>query len=274
MSVHSEIKRRTVPELMAYKGEKKIVSLTAYIAPIARQLDPYMDFILVGDSTAMVGYAMDNTLSITVEQLAAHAKAVVRSTANACIVVDMPFGSFQESPQLAFKNAAYLLATSGASAVKLEGGEALAETTRFLVDRGIPVLAHVGLMPQYVNTMGGFKAQGMNDATAERIYNDAIAQQEAGAFAVVLEGIAEPLARRITQDLAIPTIGIGASPECDGQVLVTEDILGLGEGRIPKFAKPFADVGALIREAASDYASSVRDGSFPTLDQCFGVKKR
>src|SRR5690606_13658653 len=194
---------------------------------IARQLDPYMDIILVGDSTAMVGYAMDDTLSITVEQMAAHAKAVVRSSAQSCVVVDMPFGSFQESPQVAFKNAAYMLSSSGASAVKIEGGEALAETTRFLVDRGVPVLAHVGLMPQYVNTMGGFKAQGMNVAAAERIYQDALAQQAAGAFGVVLEGIAEPLARRITQALDIPTIGIGASPECDGQVLVTEDIMGL-----------------------------------------------
>ncbi|MCQ9617644.1 3-methyl-2-oxobutanoate hydroxymethyltransferase [Paenalcaligenes niemegkensis] len=274
MSVHSDVKRRTVPQLMALKGDKKIVSLTAYIAPIARQLDPYMDMILVGDSTAMVGYAMDDTLSITLEQMAAHAKAVVRSTAHACVVVDMPFGTYQESLQQAFKNAAYLLASSGASAIKLEGGDVMAETTRFLVDRGIPVLAHVGLMPQYVNTMGGFKAQGLSDAAAERIYNDALAHQSAGAFAVVLEGIAEPLGRRITESLHIPTIGIGASPECDGQILVTEDILGLGDGRIPKFAKPFADVGALIREAASEYASSVRDGSFPTLDHCFGVKKR
>ncbi|HLS43633.1 MAG TPA: 3-methyl-2-oxobutanoate hydroxymethyltransferase [Paenalcaligenes sp.] len=273
MSVHSDVKRRTIPELMAFKGKQKIVALTAYVAPIARQLDPYMDIILVGDSTAMVGYAMDDTLSITVEQMAAHAKAVVRSTAQSCVVVDMPFGSFQESPQVAFKNAAYMLSSSGASAVKIEGGEALADTTRFLVDRGVPVLAHVGLMPQYVNTMGGFKAQGMNEAAAERIYQDALAQQAAGAFGVVLEGIAEPLARRITQALDIPTIGIGASPECDGQVLVTEDIMGLGEGRIPKFAKPFADVGAVMREAAAEYASSVRDGTFPTLDQCFGVKR-
>src|SRR5690606_22795497 len=189
MSVHSDVKRRTIPELMAFKGKQKIVALTAYVAPIARQLDPYMDIILVGDSTAMVGYAMDDTLSITVEQMAAHAKAVVRSTAQSCVVVDMPFGSFQESPQVAFKNAAYMLSSSGASAVKIEGGEALADTTRFLVDRGVPVLAHVGLMPQYVNTMGGFKAQGMNEAAAERIYQDALAQQAAGAFGVVLEGI-------------------------------------------------------------------------------------
>lgn len=273
MSVHSDIKRRTIPELMAFKGKQKLVSLTAYMAPIARQVDPYMDMILVGDSTAMVGYAMDDTLSITVEQMAAHAKAVMRSTVHACVVVDMPFGSFQESPQQAFKNAAYLLASSGASAVKLEGGTIMADTTRFLVERGIPVLAHVGLMPQYVNTMGGFKAQGMNEAAAELVFQDALAQQAAGAFAVVLEGIAEPLARRITEALDIPTIGIGASPECDGQILVTEDILGLGEGRIPKFAKPFADVGAVIRDAAEDYAHSVRNGSFPTLDQCFGVKR-
>ncbi|MGG4605306.1 3-methyl-2-oxobutanoate hydroxymethyltransferase [Paenalcaligenes sp. Me131] len=273
MSVHSQIKRRTVPELMACKGGQKLVSLTAYIAPIARQLDPYMDMILVGDSTAMVGYAMDDTLSITVEQMTAHARAVVRSTSHACVVVDMPFGSYQESPEQAFRNAAYMLAHSGASAVKMEGGEALAETTRFLVERGVPVLSHVGLMPQYVNTMGGFKAQGMSDTAAQRIYNDALAHQSAGAFAVVLEGVAEALGRRLTEDLRIPTIGIGASPACDGQILVTEDILGLGDGHIPRFAKTFADAGAVIRGAAAAYADSVRNGSFPGLENCFGVKR-
>lgn len=272
MSAHSSTKRRTVPELAALKGQRKIVSLTAYIAPIARQLDPYVDFILVGDSTAMVGYGLPDTLSITVEQMTAHAAAVVRTTQHACVVVDMPFGSYQASPQEAFKQAAYMLAHSGAAAVKIEGGAALAETTRFLVERGIPVLAHVGLMPQYVNTMGGFKAQGLHDAAAQQITRDALAHQEAGAFGVVLEGIAEPLARQLTATLTIPTIGIGASPACDGQVLVTEDILGLGEGKIPKFAQPFADVGAVIRDAVQQYAQAVQDGRFPTLQHCFGVK--
>ena len=274
MSVHVDIKRFTVPQIKAFKGQQKIVCLTSYTAPFARVLDEFVDLILVGDSTAMVGYNMDDTLSITVEMMAAHAAAVVRSTKRALVVVDMPFSSFQESKELAFRNAAYMLKTSGADAVKLEGGEFLAETTRFLVDRGIPVLAHVGLMPQYFNTMGGFKAQGLQPEMAERIYQDAIAQEQAGAFAVVIEGSAEPLARRITEALSIPTIGIGASPDCDGQVLVTEDILNLSGPRIPKFAKQFVDVQSVIREGVKAYADGVRDGSFPTLDNCFGVAKK
>jgi len=258
---------------MAYKGNKKIVCLTAYIAPIARLIDPALDLILVGDSTAMVGYGMPDTLSITLQQMADHGAAVVNATQQACVVIDMPFGSYQVSPQQAFENAAFLLSRSRASAVKIEGGIALADTTRFLVERGVPVLAHVGLMPQYVNTMGGFKAQGMNDEAAQRILDDAKAHQAAGAFAVVLEGVAESLGRRITEELEIPTIGIGASPACDGQVLVTEDILGLSGGRIPRFAKPYADVGAVIQEAAQRYADEVRGGQFPGLEHCFGVKR-
>src|SRR5690625_7387110 len=172
---------------------------------------------------------MYDTQCITIDHMTAHGKSVVRSTQQACVVIDMPFGSFQESPEQAFRNASYMLAHSGAAAVKLEGGAALAETTRFLVERGVPVLAHVGLMPQYVNTMGGFKAQGMNNEAAALIERDALDHQEAGAFAVVIEGMAEPLGRRLTQALKIPTIGIGASPACDGQILVTEDILGLSE---------------------------------------------
>lgn len=274
MSVHSEIKRRTVPELMAYKGSKKIVCLTAYIAPIARLIDPALDLILVGDSTAMVGYAMTDTLGITLQQMADHGAAVVRATQHACVVIDMPFGSYQVSPQQAFENAAFLLAHSGATAVKIEGGSPLADTTRFLAERGVPVLAHVGLMPQYVNTMGGFKAQGMSEEAAERILADAKAHQEAGAFAVVIEGVAESLGRHITEELAIPTIGIGASPACDGQVLVTEDILGLSGDRIPRFAKNFGDAASVIRDAAQAYADDVRSGDFPTLEHCFGVKNK
>lgn len=273
MSVHTQVKRTSVPQLMGYKGQQKIAALTAYLAPFARLMDDALDMILIGDSTAMVGYGLPDTLSITVDQLAAHAAAVVRSTNHACIVVDMPFGSYQQSPQQAFANAAKMLAASGADAVKMEGGAVLADTTRFLVERGIPVLAHVGLMPQYVNTMGGFKAQGMNDESAERILQDAMAHEQAGAFGVVLEGVAEALGRRITEALKIPTIGIGASPACDGQILVTEDILGLSGARIPKFARQYSDVATVIRTAIEQYASDVRDGSFPALENCFGVKK-
>lgn len=273
MSVHSTIQRTTVPQLMNFKGQQKIVALTAHSAPFARILDAAVDMILVGDSTAMVAYNLPDTLSITLEQMAAHGAAVVRSTEKACIMVDMPFGSYQESPQQAFANAARVMALSGASGVKLEGGKALAETTRFLVDRGIPVLAHVGLMPQYVNTMGGFRAQGMSDESAKRIMADAQAHEQAGAWAVVIEGVAEGLGQQITQALSIPTIGIGASPACDGQILVTEDILGLSGDRIPRFAKQFADVGKVISEAVNQYATNVRDGQFPGLENCFGVKK-
>ncbi|KAA0890752.1 3-methyl-2-oxobutanoate hydroxymethyltransferase [Pusillimonas sp. ANT_WB101] len=273
MSVHRQAKRISVPQLMAYKGERKIAALTSYSAPFARLLDEALDMILIGDSTAMVAYGLPDTLSFTVEQMAAHAAAVVRSTEHACIIADMPFGSYQQSPQQAFASAAHILAASGADGVKLEGGVTMAETTRFLVERGIPVLAHVGLMPQYVNTMGGFKAQGMTDESAERILQDAIAHQHAGAFGVVLEGVAEALGRRITETLDIPTIGIGASPACDGQILVTEDILGLSGDRIPKFARQFADIGSQIRLAVEQYANEVRDGEFPRLENCFGVKK-
>ncbi|GAB2889311.1 3-methyl-2-oxobutanoate hydroxymethyltransferase [Paralcaligenes ginsengisoli] len=273
VSVHTDIKRISVPQLMACKGRQKIAALTAYTAPFARMLDDYLDMILIGDSTAMVGYNLPNTLSITVDQMAAHAAAVVRSTERVCVIVDMPFGSYQESPAQAFANAARILSISGADGIKMEGGAVMAETTRFLVDRGVPVLAHVGLMPQYVHTMGGFKAQGMNDESAERILQDARAHEQAGAFGVVLEGVAEALGRRITEALKIPTIGIGASPDCDGQILVTEDILGLSGPRIPKFARQFADVGAVIRGAVEQYANGVRDGSFPGLENCFGVKK-
>ncbi len=273
MSVHTQIKRLTIPQLQAMKGEQKIVSLTSYTAPFARILDEVVDFILVGDSTAMVGYDMPDTLSITVDMMAQHAKAVVSATQRCAVVVDMPFGSFQESPEMAFRHAAKLLRVSGADSVKIEGGEYLAETTRFLVERGIPVLAHIGLMPQYFHTMGGFKAQGLSDEAAERIYQDALAQEAAGAWGIVIEGTAEPLARRISEAVSIPTIGIGASPTCDGQVLVAEDIFNLTHGRIPKFAQQFSDVAAVIREGVTAYATGVREGSFPSLDHCFGVKK-
>lgn len=273
VSVHAEVRRISVPQLTEYKGKQKIAALTAYIAPIARLLDEHLDMILVGDSTAMVGYGMPDTLSITPEMLTAHAHAVVVATRHACIVVDMPFGSYQESPEQAFRNAAAMLAGSGAQAVKIEGTAALAPTTRFMVERGVPVLGHVGLMPQYMNVMGGFKAQGFNEQVAERILQDALAHQEAGAFAIVLEGVTESLGRRITEALDIPTIGIGASPACDGQVLVTEDILGLSGPRIPKFAKQFADAASVISAAAAQYAKEVREGDFPALEHCFGVKK-
>ncbi|MGU7812883.1 3-methyl-2-oxobutanoate hydroxymethyltransferase [Burkholderia sp. AW49-1] len=271
MSTHQIRQRITVPAIAACKNERKIVSLTAYSKPIAELIDEHVDLIVVGDSTAMVAYGRPTTLDLSLQQMIAHARAVVDSTRHACIVVDMPFGTYQESPELAYRHCAQLIAQSGADAVKLEGGSALAPTVRFLVERGIPVMAHVGLMPQYVHTMGGFKAQGMSPTAAERIGADARAHVEAGAFSLLLEGLAEPLARAITEREPVPTIGIGASPSCDGQVLVTEDILRLSGDHPPRFAKQYADAAALISQAAAAFAADVRGGAFPELKHCFGV---
>lgn len=271
MSSHTRSKRLTVPQLVAMKGQQKIVSLTAYTRSMAELMDPFVDFILIGDSTAMVGYGRTSTLDMSLEEIIGHTRAVVASTRLACVIADMPFGSYQESPQQAYRNCAEVLARTGCDALKLEGGKALASTLEFLVQRGIPVMAHIGLMPQYVNVMGGFKAQGLNDTTAAAIEEDARAHLAAGAFSLLLEGVAEPLARRISDISAMPTIGIGASPACDGQVLVTEDILGLGGDYVPRFVKPYADVGALISQAFECFADEVRNGQFPQMQHCYGV---
>jgi len=273
VSIHQSVQRVTVPQLRACKGQRKIVALTAHNSVFASLMDEFLDFILIGDSTAMVAYGMPSTLAMTVEQVGAHTAAVVRGSSHACVIADMPFASYQRSPEQAFDNAAYLLATGGADAVKLEGGAVMAPTIEFLVQRGIPVLAHVGLMPQYVNTMGGYKAQGMDDAAAEIVRKDALAVEQAGAFAVVLEGVKHSVATDITGDLAIPTIGIGASPHCDGQILVTEDMLGLNGEKVPKFVKRYADMGSDVRQAIQRYADEVRAGKFPETQHCFGVKK-
>ncbi|AZC59522.1 MULTISPECIES: 3-methyl-2-oxobutanoate hydroxymethyltransferase [Pseudomonas] len=271
MSIHTRSKRLTVPQLVAMKGQQKIVSLTAYTSHMARLMDPFVDFVLIGDSTAMVGYGRASTLDMSLEEIIGHTRAVVTSTRLACVIADMPFGSYQESPQQAYRNCAEVLARTGCDALKLEGGQALAPTLEFLVQRGIPVMAHIGLMPQYVNVMGGFKAQGLNDATAQAIEADARAHLEAGAFSLLLEGVAENLARRISDFSPMPTIGIGASPACDGQVLVTEDLLGLGGPQVPRFVKQYADVGALISQACEQFAAEVRDGRFPEARHCYGV---
>ncbi|AZE51146.1 3-methyl-2-oxobutanoate hydroxymethyltransferase [Pseudomonas chlororaphis] len=271
MSIHTRSKRLTVPQLVAMKGQQKIVSLTAYTSHMARLMDPFVDFVLIGDSTAMVGYGRTSTLDMSLEEIIGHTRAVVASTRLACVIADMPFGSYQESPQQAYRNCAEVLARTGCDALKLEGGQALAPTVEFLVQRGIPVMAHIGLMPQYVNVMGGFKAQGLNDAAAQAIEADARAHLEAGAFSLLLEGVAENLARRISDFSPMPTIGIGASPACDGQVLVTEDLLGLGGPQVPRFVKQYTDVGALISQACEQFAAEVRDGRFPEARHCYGV---
>jgi 3-methyl-2-oxobutanoate hydroxymethyltransferase len=272
LSTERQTHRITVPEIAGRKGGEPIVCLTAYTAPMAEWLDPHVDLLLVGDSLGMVVYGFDTTLSVTLDMMIAHGAAVRRGTKRALVVVDLPFGSYQESPQVAFRAAARVMAETGCSAVKLEGGREMAETIAFLVQRGIPVMGHVGLMPQSVNSLGGFRARGRSDHQADDISTDAAAVAEAGAFAVVLEGIVEPLARRITAQLRVPTIGIGASPHCDGQILVTEDVLGIFQAFTPKFVKRYAEIGQEIGRAAAAYAEEVRRRRFPGPEHCFGVR--
>ena len=257
----------TVREIRDRKGGgPPLVCLTAYSANMARLLDPQVDLLLVGDSLGMVLYGRDTTLGVTLDQMIDHGAAVARAARRACVVVDLPFGSYQESPAQAYHNAARVLAETGCSAVKLEGGREMAETVAFLAARGVPVLGHVGLMPQKVNSLGGFRTQGRAEAEAAAIRADALAVAEAGAFALVIEGTAEALARDITGEVAVPTIGIGASPACDGQILVTEDILGLSGDRVPGFAKRYADLGRAVEEAAAAFAEDVRARRFPGPD--------
>ena len=265
--------RITVPEIRARKGAEPVVCLTAYTTPMAQRLDEHCDLLLVGDSLGMVVYGMESTLAVTVDMMINHGKAVMRGSSNACVIVDLPFGSYQESKEQAFRTAARILAETGCTGVKLEGGAELADTIAFLSQRGIPVMAHIGLMPQQVNTMGGFKSQGRGDDAAAKVLADAKAVAQAGAFSVVVEGTVEAVARRITTEIDIPTIGIGASVACDGQVLVTEDILGMFSDFTPKFVKRYANLGDQISKAVESYATEVRTRQFPTDDHCFGVTK-
>ncbi|WP_108258078.1 3-methyl-2-oxobutanoate hydroxymethyltransferase [Mangrovicoccus ximenensis] len=268
MSTQAPIRRITVPQIARRKGGEPIVSLTSYHAHTAAIVDEVADFILVGDSLGMVMHGMESTLGVSLELMIMHGRAVVRGTKKALIVVDMPFGTYEESPSEAFRNAARIMKETGCGAVKLEGGKRMAETIRFLTDRGIPVMAHIGLTPQSTNVMGGFKTQGRDEESWPAHEEDARAVAEAGAFAIVLEGMVEPLARRITEQVAIPTIGIGASAHCDGQVLVLEDMLGLNPWT-PKFVKVYGQLGPMIKEAVQSYAEEVRDRSFPGEDQVY-----
>jgi 3-methyl-2-oxobutanoate hydroxymethyltransferase len=268
MSVHGDQKPVTVPGLRRMKGTPQ-VWLTAYTTPIAKLLDPHCDMLLVGDSLGMVLYGLPSTLAVTLDMMIAHGAAVVRGARHACVVVDMPFGSYQESPELAFRHAARVLSETGAQAVKLEGGVEMAETIRFLTQRGVPVCGHVGLMPQSVNVAGGFRATGRTDNEAARVTADAHAVAAAGAFAVVVEGTLEPVAAAITAAIAIPTIGIGASAACDGQVLVIDDILGTFNDFTPRFVKRYAELGVEISRAAEAYAADVRARRFPGAANVF-----
>ncbi|WP_271077986.1 3-methyl-2-oxobutanoate hydroxymethyltransferase [Aurantiacibacter sp. MUD61] len=269
------MKRLTVPKIRARKvdgtTEEPIVMLTAYTARQAQLLDPHCDLLLVGDSLGQVIYGLPSTIPVTMEMMANHAAAVVRGSYHSVVVVDMPFGSYEASPQDAFDAAARLLKESGAAAVKLEGGEAMAETVAFLSQRGIPVMGHVGLTPQAVNVLGGYMARGRSDAEAEKIVSDAKALDEAGAFAIVVEGVVEPIAIAVTEAVSCPTIGIGASAKCDGQVLVTDDMLGMFE-RVPRFVKKYNDIATTIGDTAAQYADEVRNRSFPGPEQLYQPK--
>ena len=277
MSVQAEApvvgRRLTVPDIGARKGGTPVVCLTAYTTPIARMLDPHVDLLLVGDSLGMVLYGLDSTLGVNLDMMIAHGQAVMRGSQAACVIVDMPFGTYQESREQAFRNCAQVMADVRCQGIKLEGGEEMAETVDLLVRCGIPVMGHVGLTPQSVNAFGGFKAQRRDEAAADRICNDARAIAGAGAFAIVVEGVPEPLGRRITEEISVPTIGIGASPACDGQVLVTEDILGLFGDFKPKFVKRYAELTPTVEEAARRYAAEVRAREFPSAEYCFGIAK-
>lgn len=264
-------KKMTVPNFTARKGGEPLVCLTAYTAHVAHLVDAQADMILVGDSLGMVIHGMPNTLGVTMEHMIMHGQAVMRGANKALVVVDMPFGSYEESPEVAFRNASRIIKETGCTAIKLEGGREMADTIRHLAARGIPVMAHVGLMPQQMNTAGGFKAVRDEDVW-EEVIADAKAVEAAGAFSVVVEGVAEKLADKVTRNVSIPTIGIGASAQCDGQILVFEDMIGLFP-RVPTFVKRYGNMEEMMIDAIERYAGEVRDRSFPADEHTYKAKK-
>ncbi|HHW32797.1 MAG TPA: 3-methyl-2-oxobutanoate hydroxymethyltransferase [Paracoccus solventivorans] len=272
MSATPDRKPRLTPaDIRARKGAEPVVCLTAYTTPVAELVDRHCDLVLVGDSVGMVLHGLESTLGVTMEMMILHGQAVGRGLKHACMVVDLPFGSFEESPEQAFRNAARLMAETGCQAVKLEGGRHIADTVRFLVARGIPVMAHVGLTPQSVNALGGYKVQGRG-AEGEQVLADAKAVADAGAFAVVLEKLPAELGARISREIAVPTIGIGAGPDCDGQVLVIDDMLGMFTAFRPKFVKRYAELGQDADKAIEAYATEVRARSFPGPEHSFAAE--
>jgi 3-methyl-2-oxobutanoate hydroxymethyltransferase len=271
MSIEPVTRRRMAPDITAMKGVRPIVALTSYHAHTAAIADRHCDFLLVGDSLGMVMHGYETTVPVPLELMIVHGRAVVRGAKRALVAVDMPFGTYEESPSVAFRNAARVMKETDCGAVKLEGGRRMAETTRYLVERGIPVMAHVGLTPQSINVLGGFKTQGRSRSEWTALEEDARMVAEAGAFAVVLEAIPEPLAARITASISIPTIGIGASAACDGQILVMEDMLGLSP-RVPKFVKQFGEIGRAIDSAIGAYADAVRGHDFPAGEHTYAMK--
>ena len=266
--VPEPVRRLTVPAIQKRKGAEPIVMLTAYTARMAQLLDRHCDMLLVGDSLGQVIYGLDTTVRVTLDMMIAHGAAVVRGSYHSVVIVDLPFGSYEASPQAAFDSAARVMKETGAAGVKLEGGVAMAETIAFLARRGIPVVGHVGLTPQAVNTLGGYGARGRSEAEAASLLADAAAIGASGAFAMVIEGVVEPLACRMTESVAIPTIGIGASAACDGQVLVVDDMLGMFE-RVPRFVERYDDLASRITAAAATYAEQVRTRAFPTEKQLY-----
>ncbi|WP_212525187.1 3-methyl-2-oxobutanoate hydroxymethyltransferase [Actibacterium sp. MT2.3-13A] len=269
MSATARITAPTPSEIRARKGGTPLVCLTAYTTPIAQLVDPHCDIVLVGDSLGMVLHGLPSTLGVTMEMMSLHGAAVARGLKQAMMVVDMPFASYEESPEQAFGNAARLMRETGCAAVKLEGGVEMAETIRFLTARSIPVMAHIGLTPQAINTLGGYKVQGRGEDAA-RVLADAKAVAEAGAFSVVLEKVPAALGDEITAAIDIPTIGIGASAGCDGQILVVDDMLGLFTAFKPKFAKRYAELGKSADAAIAAYAAEVRARAFPAPEHVFG----
>ena len=264
--------RLTVPEIRARKGREKIVCLTAYTAPIAAILDPIVDLLLVGDSLGMVIHGLTSTVGVTLEMMILHGQAVMRGSRRALVVVDLPFGSYEESPQQAFRSATEIMAKTGCQAVKIEAFEGVDATIAFLTQRGIPVMGHVGLRPQAVNVDGGFRAKGRTLIERDRVIAEAQAAEQAGAFAIVVEGVAPDLADEITAMVKIPTIGIGASPQCDGQILVTDDMVGLFDWT-PKFVRRYGKLRHEIEKAAAGYADDVRRGQFPAAAEMYHLKR-
>jgi 3-methyl-2-oxobutanoate hydroxymethyltransferase len=281
MSIQTAVKRKTAPDILARKNAEPIVMLTSYHAHTASLVDRYCDVILVGDSLGNVMHGFETTVPVTLEMMILQGHAVMRGSKQSLVVVDMPFGSYEASKEQAFHSAARIMKETHCGAVKLEGGARMAETIAFLTERGIPVMAHIGLTPQSINALGSFRSQGKDEAEALArgenvsgpIQNDAIAVAQAGAFSVVIEAVAEPVARKITQTIAIPTIGIGASAACDGQVLVLEDMLGLN-ARVPKFVKKYGNLGSLIEAAIEGYATEVRSRAFPGPEHVYGGKPK
>jgi 3-methyl-2-oxobutanoate hydroxymethyltransferase len=269
------MRRLSIPAIRKRKVNgvtaEPIVMLTAYTARQAQLLDTHCDLLLVGDSLGQVIYGLPSSVPVTLDMMVAHGAAVVRGSYHAAVLVDMPFGAYESSPQQAFESAARLLKETGCDGVKLEGGEAMAETVAFLTNRGIPVMGHVGLTPQAVNVLGGYNARGRSEAEAQKIVSDAVALDQAGVFAVVVEGVIEPIAIEVTRAISCPTIGIGASAQCDGQVLVTEDMLGMFE-RVPRFVKRYEAIAEAISGAAARYAQEVRARTFPGKEQTYQPK--